>query len=95
MIKYQPKILTFSFSTHPVTILTFDLTDNSIPNANTYVKAALLAKGWKDTVSYRVCKWTSTSGSYCNNGSMPSTTLWKEGIIPEDAVKEFYNVLDA
>lgn len=86
-----------------VTVLVYDLV-NTNPEANAAIKRILKGEnqeqndtiyGWNDTIPSILVRQLAVIDRYRNGEAMPSTTLWKAGVDPTQAVAEFEQVLYA
>lgn len=72
----------------PITVMSYDLNTASDPNINSMFKDWLIGRGWHNDIHGVTVKRFNISDTY-ETREMPATTLWKEGITPVEAVKEF------
>lgn len=72
----------------PITVMSYDLNTASDPNINSMFKDWLIGHGWYNDIHGMTVKRFNISDTY-ETREMPATTLWKEGIIHVEAVKEF------
>lgn len=79
-----------------VTVLVYDLV-NTNPEANAAIKKELTGKShrWDETIPLILVRQLAVIDHYRNGEAMPSTTLWKAGVNPTQAVAEFEQVLYA
>lgn len=71
-----------------VTVLSYDLDTTEIPNINDFIKRTLLDNGWHDEIENVIVRqWGVRDVS--QNDKLPSSTLWKEGRTPAEALNEF------
>lgn len=78
-----------------VTVLAYDLPDNTNPRANTWFKDALAENGWQDTIPQTLCRQLGVRDRYVEGETMPSTTLWKFGATPAMALALFEELVNA
>ena len=78
-----------------VTVLVYDLPDNTNPGANTWFKDGLEENGWQGTVPRMLCRQFGMRDRYVEGETMPSTTLWKFGVTPAMALALFEELVNA
>lgn len=77
------------------TMLSYDMDTTDDPNINAFIKNELKAKGWHDWIiktenqSYATKQQTSV-----RNLPMPESTLWKVGVTPAVAIRDFKQSLN-
>lgn len=77
------------------TMLAYDMDTADDPNINAFIKNELKAKGWHDWIiktesqSYATKQQTSV-----RNLPMPESTLWKVGVTPAVAIRDFKQSLN-
>lgn len=78
-----------------VTVLVYDLPDNTNPRANEWFKDGLEENGWQDTIPQALCRQFGVRDRYVEGDTMPSTTLWKFGATPTMALALFEELMNA
>lgn len=71
-----------------VTVLSYDLDTTEIPNINDFIKQTLLNDGWQDEIENIIVRQLSYRDVALKD-KLPSSTLWKEGVTPSQAINEF------
>lgn len=78
-----------------VTVLTYDLLNNTNPGIHAWFKDALAENGWQDTIPLALCRQAGVRDRYVEGETMPSTTLWKFGATPAMALALFEELVNA
>lgn len=71
-----------------VTVLSYDLDTTEIPNINDFIKQTLLDDGWHDEIENVIVRQLGVR-DVTQKDKLPSSTLWKEGKSPAQAINEF------
>lgn len=78
-----------------VTVLTYDLLNNTNPGTHVWFKDCLKENGWQDTIPQTLCRQFGMRDRYVEGEAMPSTTLWKPGVAPAIALELFEELVNA
>lgn len=78
-----------------VTVLAYDLLNNTNPGTNAWFKDCLEENGWQDAIPQTLCRQFGVRDRYVEGEAMPSTTLWKFGGTPAMALDLFEELVNA